>query len=126
RRLIFVANDYLQQIDALTGLSITDFGDGGVVDLRENLHREASTISRVQSPTPGQVFENLIILGSAPGEGYFSADGAIRAYDILTGDLAWKFNTIPAPGEFGYDTWPPDAWRYAGATNSWGEISVDV
>ena len=126
RRLIFVANDYLQQIDAVTGLSVTDFGDGGVVDLREGLHRDASTIARWQSPTPGQVFEDLIILGSAPGEGYFSADGAIRAYDILTGDLAWKFNTIPAPGEFGHETWPADAWRYAGATNAWGEISIDV
>ena len=125
-RLIFVVDDYLQQIDARTGLSITDFGEGGVVDLREGLDRDPSTIARWQSPTPGQVFENLIILGSAPGEGYFSAHGAIRAYDILTGDLAWTFNTIPRPGEFGYDTWPPDAWKYAGATNTWGEISLDV
>jgi len=125
RRLIFVIDDYLQQIDALTGLSITDFGDGGGVDLRVGLDRDPSTINRWQSPTPGQVFEDLIILGSAPGEGYFAAHGAIRAYNIRTGELAWQFNTIPRPGEFGYDTWSPNSWRYAGATNAWGELSVD-
>jgi quinoprotein glucose dehydrogenase len=125
RRLIFAINDYLQQIDAITGLSITSFGENGIVDLRVGLDRDPATISRWQSRTPGQVFENLVIVGSAPGEGYFSAHGPIRAYDVLTGELAWQFNTIPRPGEFGYETWPPDAWRYAGAANAWGEMSVD-
>jgi quinoprotein glucose dehydrogenase len=125
RRLIFSINDYLQQIDANTGRSIMTFGDGGVVDLRMGLDREPSTVTRSQSGTPGQIFENLIIIGSAPGEGYFSAHGPVRAYDVRTGALAWQFNSIPRPGEFGYDTWPPNAWQYIGATNAWGEISVD-
>ena len=55
------------------------------------------------------IFEDLLILGSSPGEGYFSAPGHIRAYNVITGELAWTFHTIPQPGEFGYDTWPPDA-----------------
>ena len=38
----------------------------------------------------------------------------------------WTFHTVPRPGEFGYDTWPKDAWKYAGGANTWGEISVDV
>ena len=37
----------------------------------------------------------------------------------------WTFHTIPQPGEFGYDTWPKDAWKYVGGANTWGEISVD-
>ena len=37
----------------------------------------------------------------------------------------WTFHTIPRPGEYGYDTWPADAWKYAGGANSWGEISID-
>ena len=37
-----------------------------------------------------------------------------------------RFNTIPQPGEFGYDTWPKDASKYIGAVNTWGELSVDV
>jgi quinoprotein glucose dehydrogenase len=125
RRLIFVIDDYLQQIDATTGKSITTFGEGGVVDLRAGLDRDPVTIGRWQSGTPGQVFDDLIILGSAPGEGYFSAPGPIRAYDVRTGELGWSFNTIPRPGEFGHETWPEDAWKYAGAANAWGEMSVD-
>jgi quinoprotein glucose dehydrogenase len=126
RRLIFAMNDYLQEIDAATGLSITTFGANGVVDLREGLGRDPAGIGRIQSSTPGKVFENLVMLGSAPGEGYMSPPGDLRAYDVVTGRLAWQFHTVPRPGEFGYDTWPKDAWKYIGGTNTWGEITVDA
>src|SRR6185295_6022099 len=36
-----------------------------------------------------------------------------------------SFHTIPHPGEFGYDTWPKDAWKYAGSANNWGGMAVD-
>lgn len=125
RRLIFSMNDYLQEIDASTGKSIMTFGANGVVDLREGLNREPATVARIQSGTPGEVFENLILLGSATGEGYMSPPGDVRAYDILTGKLVWQFHTVPHPGEFGYETWPKDAWKYIGGTNTWGELTVD-
>ena len=67
----------------------------------------------------------MVILGSATGEGFASPPGDIRAYDVLTGKMAWTFHTIPRPGEFGYDTWPPDAYKYAGGANNWGEMTVD-
>ena len=124
RRLIFTASDYLQEIDANTGKSIPTFGLDGAVDLREGLGRDTKAI-HVQSGTPGKVFENLILLGSAPGEGYFSAPGDLRAYNVVTGKLVWQFHTLPHPGEYGYDTWPKDAWRYTGAANTWGELSID-
>jgi quinoprotein glucose dehydrogenase len=125
RRLIFSMSDYLQEIDATTGKSILTFGSEGVVDLREGLSRDPATVGRIQSGTPGQVFENLIILGSATGEGYMSPPGDLRAYDVVTGKQAWQFHTVPHPGEFGYDTWPKDAWKYIGGTNTWGEITID-
>jgi quinoprotein glucose dehydrogenase len=125
RRLIFMMNNFLEEIDALTGKSILSFGNNGLVDLREGLGRDPKTVLRAQSNTPGRVFENLILLGSAPGEGFLSAPGDLRAYDAITGNNVWTFHTIPRPGEFGYDTWPKDAWRYAGAANTWGEISID-
>lgn len=125
RRLLFTMDDLLQAIDARTGRSITSFGTNGAVDLRVGLGRDPATIRRVASATPGRIFENLLILGSAPGEGYFSAPGHIRAYDVLTGRLVWTFHTLPQPGEFGYDTWPKDAYRYVGGVNVWGEITVD-
>ena len=46
-------------------------------------------------------------------------------YDIVTGKLAWQFHTVPHPGEFGYETWPKDAYKYIGGTNTWGELTVD-
>ena len=55
-----------------------------------------------------------------------SPPGDIRAYDVLTGRLVWTFHTVPRPGEFGYDTWPKDAWKYIGGVNNWGEMTVDT
>jgi quinoprotein glucose dehydrogenase len=127
QRLIFSMNSLLQQVDAKTGKSILSFGTNGVVDLREGIDgRDPGTIGNIQSNTPGEIFENLLILGSAPGEGYMSPPGDIRAYDVLTGRLAWTFHTVPHPGEYGYETWPKDAWKYVGGTNNWGEMTVDA
>jgi quinoprotein glucose dehydrogenase len=125
RRLLFASNHFLQAIDARTGKQILSFGANGLVDLKQGLGRDPQSFSLVQSTTPGRVFENLLILGSATNEGYGSAPGDIRAFDVRTGALAWIFHTIPHPGEVGYDTWPPDAWKRVGGANCWGEISVD-
>jgi quinoprotein glucose dehydrogenase len=121
RRLIYAAGGALRQIDAQTGRSIPTFGDNGRVVMRTGAPR----VLGGPSGTPGRVFENLFITGSNTGEGYFSAPGDIRAYDVVTGRLVWTFHTIPRPGEYGHDTWPSDAWKYAGGANSWGEISID-
>jgi quinoprotein glucose dehydrogenase len=125
RRLLFQMNNYLQAIDALTGKSILSFGNKGLVDLKEGLGYDPKTVSRVQSGTPGKIFENLLLLGSAPGEGYMSTAGHLRAYDVITGKMVWIFHTVPQPGEYGYDSWPKDAYKYIGGVNTWGEISVD-
>ena len=125
RRLIFQIHNQIQELDAKTGKSILTFGNNGFVDLRQGLGRDVSTIYRINSGTPGKVFENLIILGSTTGEQFVSPPGDVRAFDVVTGKLAWTFHTIPHPGEFGYDTWPKDAWKYAGGVNTWGELSLD-
>ena len=126
RRLIFCAHETLQEIDARTGKTIADFGKGGEVSLREGLGRDPATIGREQSTAPGQIYDNLILLGSSPGEEYFAAPGHLRAYDVITGKLVWTFHTIPFPGEPGYETWPKDAYKYAGGVNTWGEITIDT
>ena len=74
---------------------------------------------------PGVIYDDLVIVGSAPGENYFSPPGYVRAYNVVTGKLEWTFHTIPHPGEFGYDTWPKDAYKYVGAVNVWSEMTVD-
>lgn len=125
RRLIFQINHYLEELDATTGKSILTFGNNGLVDLRDGLGRDPSSVARIKTDTPGKVFENLIMLGSATGENYMSPPGDLRAYNVITGKLAWIFHTVPHPGEPGYETWPKDAWKYAGGTNTWGELTLD-
>jgi quinoprotein glucose dehydrogenase len=125
RRLIFCANQMLQALDATTGLSITNFGNNGTTSLKEGLGRDPSTIGRAQNTAPGAIYEDLIFLGSSPGENYFSGPGHVRAYSVVTGKMVWVFHTIPFPGEYGYETWPRDAYKYAGGVNTWGEITVD-
>jgi quinoprotein glucose dehydrogenase len=125
RRLIFSSTNFLQAIDAVTGNIVSSFGTGGRVDLRIGLDRDPSTVDQ-QSRTPGRVFEDLIILGSATNQEYDSAPGDIRAFDVRTGALVWTFHTVPRPGELGYDTWPPDAWKTVGGANNWGELSIDA
>jgi quinoprotein glucose dehydrogenase len=125
RRLLFQINNYLQAIDALTGKSILTFGNKGLVDLKEGMGKDPRTISRAQASTPGVIFENLLLLGSSPGESFVSTPGHCRAFDVVTGKLVWVFHTVPQPGEYGYDTWPKDAYKYIGGVNTWGEISLD-
>jgi quinoprotein glucose dehydrogenase len=121
RRLFYGAGSYLYAIDARTGAGIPSFGDDGRINMRVGTPRPLGG----PSATPGRVWEDRVIVGSQTGEGYGSAPGDLRAYDVLTGKLLWTFHTIPHPGEFGYETWPKDAWTYVGGVNTWGEISVD-
>jgi len=127
RRILMYANtNTLSAIDALTGELITTFGDSGMVDLRPGLDIDPLRVERASSPSPGVIFENLIILGSSPGEGYNAGPGHIRAFDVVTGRQVWIFHTLPKPGQFGYDTWPPGRSDEAGGANAWGGMSVDT
>jgi quinoprotein glucose dehydrogenase len=125
KRLLFSINSFLQEIDARTGKSILTFGENGIVDMRHGLARAEQYAGRIQSNSPGKIWKNLIILGSAPGEAFVNPPGDIRAYDVITGEKKWQFHTVPLPGEFGYDTWPTEAYKYVGGANNWGSMSVD-
>ena len=125
KRLLFSINSFLQAIDAQTGKSILTFGENGTVDLRKGLARAQTYAGRIQSNSPGKVWKNLLILGSAPGEAFVNPPGDIRAYDVVTGEKAWQFHTVPLPGEFGVHTWPEEAFKYVGGANNWGSMSID-
>jgi quinoprotein glucose dehydrogenase len=125
RRLLYSAGNFLHAINAANGQTITTFGVDGRVDLRVGLDRDPDTIN-AGSRIPGRVFENLIIMGSATNQEYASAPGDIRAFNVMTGEKVWQFHTVPRPGEYGYDTWPPDAWKTVGGANNWSEQSIDA
>ncbi len=126
RRLIYINAGFLTEIDARTGKTIQSFGDNGRTDLRVGLDRDRSGARPLQTNNPGRVFENLIIVPlPAGGAEYEAIPADVHAYDVRTGTLVWVFYSIPRPGEFGYDTWPPDAWKTAGGVHNWNEMTVD-
>jgi len=124
-RIYFVAGAWLYCLDARDGSLVEEFGESGKVDLYEGLGREVHHLW-VNAPTPGIIFRDLLILGSRVGEGPGPvAPGHIRAFDIHSGQIRWIFHTIPYPGEFGYTTWPEDAYTRTGGVNSWGGFTLD-
>jgi len=125
RRILYTAGQYLHAVNAADGKLIASFGDHGRVDIKAGLGRDASRLY-VIATTPGTVFRDLLILGTRVSEGPGpAAPGHIRAYDIRTGRQVWIFHTIPHPGEAGYDTWPPDAWKHIGGANCWAGMALD-
>jgi quinoprotein glucose dehydrogenase len=126
RRLIFCVDSYLQELNADTGKTIVTFGIDGAVDMRQGLLRAEGTSLRAMPASPGRIWKNILILGGQSGESIMTPPGDIRGYDIVTGKLVWQFHTVPRPGEFGYDTNPPDGWKYLGGANNWGEMSIDT
>jgi quinoprotein glucose dehydrogenase len=124
RRLFAGVMDRLWALDPRTGRPITSFGVNGAVDLRRDLGNDPKANS-VYLTSPGVVFKDLIIVGFRTGETHPAAPGWIRAYDVRSGKLRWTFHTIPQPGEPGYETWPRDAYKTAGAANNWTGMTVD-
>jgi glucose dehydrogenase len=124
-RIFAAVTNFLYALDAKTGNPIPHFGEGGRIDLRKDLRGDY----RLQSfalTSPGIIYKDLIILGGRDPETHPSPPGDIRAFDVRTGELRWRFHTIPHPGEFGYETWPKDAWREAGAANNWAGMALDA
>ncbi len=108
-----------------TGKAIETFAERGSIDLEKEVDRDMKDLS-LASTTPGAIYKDTLIITSRTEEGPRpAAPGHIRAYDVRTGKRKWIFHTIPHPGEFGYDTWPPEAWKTTGGANCWGGMSVD-
>jgi quinoprotein glucose dehydrogenase len=126
RRILVSAGQRLYALDARTGRPIASFGKQGSVDLSEGLGHDVTGLY-VLSNTPGAIYKDLLIVGTRVSEGPgLAAPGHIRAYDVRTGKIRWTFHTIPWPGEYGYETWPKEAWQRIGGANAWSGISVDT
>ena len=60
------------------------------------------------------IVHDKVIIGDSGGDD--GARGFVAAYDTQTGKEAWRFWTIPGPGEFGNDSWPGDMWQHGGGS----------
>jgi len=111
----------LWALSAVTGQPVEGFGDGagpaGSVTVADNNAGYSLTmaplfIPRGDIPTGGKgQARDLVVIGISGAD--YETRGFLTAYDALTGDLVWRFHTVPAPGEFGGDTWPVLTGRFA-------------
>jgi len=132
-RIIYVTAGYqMIALDAVTGQRINGFGTGGIVDLKLGLDQEGLdlTTAEIGLHAAPIVSKDIIVIGAALREGgaprsKTNVKGHIRGFDVRTGKRVWVFHTIPLKGEFGYDTWDPDAAAYTGNTGVWAQMSAD-
>ncbi|MBI1792070.1 MAG: PQQ-dependent dehydrogenase, methanol/ethanol family [Acidobacteria bacterium] len=66
--------------------------------------------------------KDKVVVGVTGGDS--AHRGYLSAYNIKTGRLAWRFYTIPAPGEKGNETWAGNSWKYGGGS-TWMTGSYD-
>ena len=125
RRIFAAVQSFVYALDAFTGKAIATFGTDGRIDLRDNLGRPPEKQS-ILLTSPGVIYKDLLILGGRTPEALPGPPGDVRAYEVRTGKLRWSFHTIPHPGEFGYDTWPKEAWQQSGSANNWAGMAVDA
>jgi quinoprotein glucose dehydrogenase len=135
-RILYVTPGYrLVELNAKNGLEISSFGTKGIVDLKvgavtgfdKQIDLETGEIGLHATPI---VVKDVVIVGSSFKEGtqpitHNNTKGLVRGYDVHTGKKLWQFNTIPKPGEFGYDTWLNDSAEINGNAGVWTQITVD-
>ena len=69
------------------------------------------------------VVKDKVIVGGTGGDS--AHRGYLNAFDVKTGRLAWRFYTIPGPGEKGNETWAGESWRFGGGA-TWMTGSFDA
>ena len=125
-RIVFGTYDArLICLNAKTGKPVPGFGKEGEVNLREGFTERWPGLEYAVTSPPA-IYKDLVITGSqvpeSPGQG---PSGAVRAFDIRTGKLAWRFDTVPRAGNPGSETWDGDSWRDRTGANVWSVMSVD-
>lgn len=131
-RVIYITPGFqLIALDAQSGNLISDFGNGGVVDLKRGLGSHVDPITAtIGSTSPPIIVNDVIIMGSTFPVGLAPASknqirGDIMGYDIRTGKQRWIFHTIPQKGEEGNDTWENESWKYTGNVAAWAPLTAD-
>jgi quinoprotein glucose dehydrogenase len=115
----------LLAVDALTGRPVPSFGNDGWIDLRQGVADQYPRAGYGVT-SPPVIYKNLVITGALSSDGEPQGpSGDVRAFDVHTGKLVWRFHTVPRPGEFGHDTWEGDSWRDRSGVNAWSILSVD-
>jgi quinoprotein glucose dehydrogenase len=115
----------LYAIDAKSGTLVSDFGEDGRLDLKRGMV-ERFEDGKYGLTSPVAVCNDVIVTGAMTSDSNPTGpSGDIRGFDARTGQLLWRFHTVPRPGEFGHETWEGDSWKDRGGVNCWSIMSVD-
>jgi quinoprotein glucose dehydrogenase len=135
---VITPGSYLVALDAETGEPVPYFGLNGIVDLHLGMgdypvdpDRGILDSGDITSSSPPIVVNGVVVVGNSHDRGYYpermeNVPGNVRGYDVRTGEMLWRFNVLPRPGEYGHDTWEDEAWRYTGNISPWAPLSADV
>ena len=126
-RIITHRNQRLYALNPKTGEPIATFGNGGSVDLNEDLGPLSKGYFWNAVPL---VARDVIVMGSSMVDQDSATKvegdpGNVRAFDVRTGKPRWTFHVVPQEGDPALKTWKGDAWRYTGAGNVWAPMSAD-
>jgi quinoprotein glucose dehydrogenase len=127
QRIFNSVRDRVYALGAKTGELIEPFGqqeDSKFIDLRQDLPVPPE-LADIEITTQGAVYKEYLIIPGRQPEGNQSTPGDIRAYNALTGEFEWIFNTIPLEGQYGYDTWELEENMHYGGANPWGGFTID-
>ncbi len=123
---------HLIALDAKTGQICESFADKGVLDLTRGMKYNPS--GYYYSTSPPTAIDGKIIVGGAVNDNFSTEEqsGVIRAFDILTGQLLWNWDsgnpdvTTPiAEGEH-YTTNSPNSWSVFSADEKLGLIYIPL
>jgi quinoprotein glucose dehydrogenase len=120
RRIFTGVGSYLYAINARTGQLVRSFGQNGSVNLGAAIKAEGHDApANAGMNSPGVMYKDLYIV-SVTG-----APGTVQAYDVRTGEVKWVFYMVPRPGEYGYSTWPQEAYKTSYIEPSWAGTALD-
>ncbi len=124
-RLLTVSGEHLVALGTRTGELYPEFGENGKVDLRQDMGPRLQRYSWNAAPL---VCGDVVVVGAAMSDSptrQEATPGYVRGYDVITGELRWRFNPVPQPGEAGNETWEDGSWQYSGNANVWSLMSAD-
>ena len=124
-RLLLVSGEHLVALGTRTGELYPEFGETGKVDLRQDMGPRLRRYAWNAAPL---VCGDVVIVGAAMSDSptrQEATPGYVRGYDVITGQLRWRFNPVPQPGQAGNETWEDGSWEYSGNANVWTLMSAD-
>ena len=105
-RLFGSTQEKLIALDAKSGRLVPQFGEGGFVDMGTTM------------ASPASIYKDILITPAT--------SPVIRAWNVRTGALVWKFDLVAQPGDPNNKTWEGESWKAVGGTNTWGYLTIDT